>query len=305
MKNKVVIVGAGMVGSTVAYSLILRNSVEEIALIDTDEKLASSQVMDLQHSVPFAGATRVKVGSYDDCRDSSVVVITCGAAQKPGETRLDLVQKNAAIIRDIVPRIFAANEDAVIVMVTNPVDVLTYLATRLYPDKKRRIMGTGTILDSARLRHLLGAKLDINPKSIHAYMIGEHGDSEFPLWSAAAMGNMKLDTCEELSRAEKDSIAEEARNAAYSIIEGKQSTYYAIGIGTADLVEAILYDKRTILPVSHLMEGEYGISDVCMSMPVVVGREGIVGKICVKLSDDEVSLLKKSADVLRGVMGSF
>ena len=304
MKNKVVIVGAGMVGSTVAYSLILRDSVEEIALIDTDEKLAASQVMDLQHSVPFAGVTRVKVGSYDDCRDSGVVVITCGAAQKPGETRLDLVQKNAAIMRDILPRIFAANEDAIIVMVTNPVDVLTYLATRLYPDKKRRIMGTGTILDSARLRHLLGAKLDINPKSIHAYMIGEHGDSEFPLWSAAAMGNMKLDTCEELSRTEKDAIAEEARNAAYSIIEGKQSTYYAIGAGTADLIETILCDKRTILPVSHLMEGEYGISDVCMSMPVVVGREGIVGKLCVKLSDEEIALLKKSADVLRGVAGN-
>lgn len=304
MENKVVIVGAGMVGSTVAYSLILRDSVEEIALIDTDEKLAAAQVMDLQHSVPFAGVTRVKVGSYDDCRDSGVVVITCGAAQKPGETRLELVRKNAAIMRDILPRVFAANEDAVVVMVTNPVDVLTYLATRLYPDKKRRIMGTGTILDSARLRHLLGARLDINPKSIHAYMIGEHGDSEFPLWSAAAMGNMKLDTCDELSQEEKDAIAEEARNAAYSIIEGKRSTYYAIGAGTADLIEAILYDKRTILPVSHLMEGEYGIGDVCMSMPVVVGREGIVGKLCVKLSDEEIAQLKKSADVLRGVAGN-
>lgn len=302
--NKVTIIGAGMVGSTIAYSLVLRDTVEEIALIDTNDKLATSQVMDLQHAVPFAGATTVKVGTYADCADSTVVVITCGAAQKPGETRLDLVQKNAAIIRGIVPQVFAANPDAVIVMVTNPVDVLTYLAVQMYPDKKNQIIGSGTILDSARLRHLIGEKLAINPHSIHAYMIGEHGDSEFGLWSTASIGSMRLNTCQELSWDEKIEITQQARNAAYAIIEGKQATYYAIGAGGADLVEAIIYNKRTVLPVSHLLEGEYGIADVCLSLPVVIGRGGLLGKLCVKLSDDEVTSLRRSADVIRTTAAS-
>ncbi len=303
-KNKVTIIGAGMVGATTAYSLVLKDTAEEIALIDINEKLVASQVMDLQHAVPFAGATTVKVGTYDDCAESSVVVITCGAAQKPGETRLDLVQKNAAIIKDIVPRIFEKNPHAVIVMVTNPVDVLTYIAVSMYPDKKNQIMGTGTILDSARLRHLIGEEMNINPKSVHAYMIGEHGDSEFALWSTAAIGNMKLGTCEELSREEKEDIAQRARNAAYAIIEGKQSTYYAIGAGTEHLVRTILYNKRTVLPVSHLMEGEYGVSDICLSLPVVVGRGGVLGKLCINLSDDEKRRLRESARILQDVARS-
>ncbi len=297
--NKVTIIGAGMVGSTIAYSLILKDIVEEITLIDLNAERVAAQVMDLQHAVPFAGATTVKVGTYADCVDSSVVVITCGAAQKPHETRLDLVQKNVSIIRDVVPKIFKANPKAVIVMVTNPVDVLTYIAITMYPEKKNQIIGTGTILDSARLRHLIGQEMNINPKSIHAYMIGEHGDSEFALWSTAAIGNMKLGTCEELSAQEKDALADDARNAAYTIIEGKQSTYYAIGAGTAHLIQAILYNKRTVLPVSHLMEGEYGVADICLSLPVVVGRGGIIGKLCVKLHDNELARLRESAAILK------
>ena len=295
---KVTIVGAGMVGATTAYALVLWDLVEEIALIDLNEKLAESQVMDLQHAVPFAGGTRVKVGTYADCADSQVVVVTCGAAQKPGETRLDLAGRNAAIIRDVVPRIFAANPDAVLVMVTNPVDVLTYLATTLFPEKKNQILGTGTILDSARLRHLLGEELNIDPHSIHAYMIGEHGDSEFALWSTAAIGNMRLGTCAELTAAEKERIATAARRAAYTIIAGKQATYYAIGAGAARVVQAIITNRRTVLPVSHLLEGEYGIRDICLSLPVVVGRGGIVGKLCIKLSADEEEKLRRSAAVL-------
>ncbi len=297
-RNKVTIIGSGMVGSTVAYSLVLNDTVEEIALIDINEKLVASQVMDLQHAVPFAGATTVKVGTYEDCADSAVVVITCGAAQKVGETRLDLVQKNAAIIREVVPNIFTHNPDAVIVMVTNPVDVLTYLAVRMYPEKSAQILGTGTILDSARLRHLIGEVMNINPKSVHAYMIGEHGDSEFALWSTAAIGNMKLGTCQELSAKQKEQLASAARNAAYTIIEGKQSTYYAIGAGTEHVVRAIVHNKRTVLPVSHLLDGEYGIRDVCLSTPVVVGRGGVVGKLCVKLDDTEVEQLRRSAQVI-------
>lgn len=305
MKNKVTIIGAGMVGSTVAYSLVLQDVVEEIALIDLNEEMVRAQVMDLQHSVPFVGRTDIKVGSYEDCADSNVVVITCGAAQKPGETRLDLVQKNAAIIKGIVPQVFAQNPDAILVMVTNPVDVLTKVAISLFPDKKDRIMGTGTILDSARFRQLIGQRMDIDPKSIHAYILGEHGDSEFPVWSTAAIGNMRLGTCNRLSDTDKENIFNEAKNAAYTIIAGKQSTYYAIGAGCTHLIRSIIHNKKSVLPVSHLMEGAYGITDVCLSMPTVVGSNGVEGRLCIELNEQEQKNLQYSAEVLKETFASI
>jgi len=302
MSNKVTIIGAGMVGSTIAHSLVMKEIAQEIALIDINEKLVKSQVMDLQHAVPFVGNVDVHVGSYDDCVDSAVVVITCGVAQKEGETRLQLVEKNAKIMKEIIPQIFAKNPNIVLVMVTNPVDVLTKLAIDMFPDKKDQILGTGTLLDSARFRHLIGQKLDINPKSIHAYILGEHGDSEFPVWSTAQMGNMKLGTCNKLSESDKENIFVQAKNAAYTIIEGKQSTYYAIGAGTAYLLHAILHNKKTILPVSHLIEGIYDISDVCLSMPAIIGKTGITGKVCIELSQKEQKDLQKSAKILKEIM---
>ncbi|HHH12245.1 MAG TPA: L-lactate dehydrogenase [Candidatus Moranbacteria bacterium] len=297
--NKVTIIGAGMVGSTIAYSLVVQDTVDEIALIDLDEDLTRAQVMDLEHAVPFAGMTTVKVGDYDDCADSAVTVIACGAAQKPGQTRLDLTARNAAIIKDILPRIFRANPEAVILMVTNPVDVLTTLAIRLFPEKKDAILGTGTVLDSARLRHLIGERLSIDPQSVHAYIVGEHGDSEFPLWSSAAVGNMNLRNCPSLSEEDKREIFTAAKNAAYAIIAGKQATYYAIGSGAAAVLKAILRDKRTVLPVSHLLEGEYGISGVSLSMPAVVGRGGVCGRLRPDLTPEERKALSASAQVIR------
>ncbi|XLQ20608.1 MAG: L-lactate dehydrogenase [Candidatus Moraniibacteriota bacterium] len=305
MKNKVTIIGAGMVGSTIAHSLVMREIAQEIAIIDINEKLVESQVMDLQHAVPFVGNTDVHTGTYDDCANSDVVVITCGVAQKEGETRLQLVEKNASIMKQILPQIFEKNPNIVLVMVTNPVDVLTKLAIDMFPDKKDQILGTGTLLDSARFRHLIGQKLDINPKSIHAYILGEHGDSEFPVWSTAAIGNMKLGTCTRLNNFDKDEIFEEAKNAAYTIIEGKQSTYYAIGAGASYLINAILHNKKTVLPVSHLVEGVYGVEDVCLSMPAVIGSGGIIGRICVELSEAEQKNLKKSADILKEIYNSI
>ncbi len=301
MKNKVTIIGAGMVGSTIAYSLVMRDSAEEIAIIDINEQLVASQVMDLQHAVPFVGQTEVKIGDYEDCVDSAVVVITCGAAQKPGESRLDLVEKNAKIIQSIVPQIFEKNPDTVLVMVTNPVDILTRLAIDMFPDKKDQIMGTGTLLDSSRFRHLIGQKMDINPKSIHAYILGEHGDSEFPVWSTAAIGNMKLGTCNRLNESDKEEIFQKAKNAAYTIIEGKQSTYYGIGAGASYLVHHILHNKKTVIPVSHAMVGAFGLEDVCLSMPAIVGRSGIMGRICIELSEKEQEDLHNSAKTLEKV----
>ena len=300
-KNKVTIIGAGMVGSTAAYSLVTSDITNEIALIDIDKQLVESQVMDIEHAVPFYGYTNVKVGTYRDCADSRVAIICCGAAQKPGETRLDLVQKNSRIIKEIVPKIFKQNSNIIIVMVTNPVDILVHLSIQMFPRKKKQIMGTGTILDSARFRHLIGDHFNINPRNVHAYIVGEHGDSELPLWSTASIGNMGLDGCKNLSQKDKEKIFSQAKNAAYTIIAGKQSTYYAIGSGIAELTRAILYNKKTVLPVSHLQEGEFGVKDICLSMPVIVGEDGIVGKICLKISTQEKKLLKKSAQALKKV----
>jgi L-lactate dehydrogenase len=301
MNNKITIIGAGMVGSTIAYSVVNKEIAEEIALIDINDKLVNSQVMDIQHAVPFLGQTSIHVGDYDDIKNSMIVVITCGIAQKKGETRLNLIEKNAKIIKDIIPRIFEKNPKAIIVMVTNPVDILTKLAIDMFPKKKNQILGTGTLLDSARFRHLIGQKMNINPKSIHAYVLGEHGDSEFPVWSTAQIGNMKLGTCTRLNKKDKEKIFQKTKNAAYTIIEGKQSTYYAIGAGTAYLLQVILQNKKTILPISHLIENQFGIDHVCLSMPAIVGKNGIVSNICLELSKQEQELLIKSANILKKI----
>ncbi len=304
MQNKVTIIGAGMVGSTLAYSLVIQDIAEEIAIIDIDQKLAQAQVMDLQHAAPFTRHTNIKVGTYKDCADSSVVVITCGSAQKPGETRLDLISKNTKIIKEIVPQIFTANPQAVILMITNPVDVLTYVAISMYPKKKNQIIGSGTTLDSARFRHLLSQKLKINTQSIHAYIMGEHGDSEFPVWSTATIGNNNLDTYKRLSDKDKQDIFAKAKNAAYAIIDGKQSTYYGIGSAGAYIIQSILHDKRTVLPVSHLIENIYGVSKVCLSTPVIVGRGGLVGELPLQLSKTEKASFIKSAKILKKAIDS-
>lgn len=302
LKNKVTIIGAGFVGSTTAFSLISHDICEEIALIDTNKKLCESQVMDLEHSTPFYGSTRIKAGDYNDCRDSKVAIITCGAAQKPGETRLDLVKKNSKIIASIVPNIFKANPSIVLIMVTNPVDILTYQAIKMYPTKKNQIIGSGTILDTARFRQLLGEELNISPKSIHAYIIGEHGDTELPLWSTAQIGNTKIKDLRKFSEKKKTEIFNKARNAAYTIIDGKQATYYAIGAGVALLTRTILNNNNAIYSISHLMSGEYGLKDVCLSMPAVIGAEGISQKIKMNISYREKLLLKKSSKALKKVI---
>ncbi|NUM25775.1 MAG: L-lactate dehydrogenase [Candidatus Buchananbacteria bacterium] len=300
-KNKVTIIGAGMVGSTAAYSLIGDDSTQEIAMVDVNRKLVASQVMDLQHSVPFGSFTKVKVGSYSDIKDSKVVVITAGAAQKPGETRLDLVKKNSAIIGEIAPHIFKQNPKAIVVVVSNPVDVLTYQIIKMFPAKKNQIIGSGTVLDSARFRFLIGQKLDVNPRSVHAYIVGEHGDSELPLWSTAMIGNTFLDKFHKLSDREKKQIFDAAKNAAYAIIAGKQATYYAIASGITSIVRAILFDQKTVLPISHLLEGEYGIRNICLSMPAIVGAAGVIKKVNPEISAQEKKQLQKSAAQLKTV----
>lgn len=301
-KNKVTIIGAGMVGATTAYSLVQNNITQEIALIDINQKLVKSQVMDLTHSVPFSSYTKVKVGSYDDVKDSKVVILTAGAAQRSGgQSRLDLVGINVKILKEVVPQVFKKNPNAILIIVTNPVDVLTYTAVKMFPKKKNQIFGTGTVLDSARFKTILSEKLKVNPRSIHGYVVGEHGDSEVALWSTVSIGNTPIDKFKKFSVTEKNKIYEQAKNAAYAIIEGKQSTYYAIGAGAAEVARAVLYDQKTVLPVSHLMEGEYGIKNICLSLPVVVGCHGIEKTLMPPISSDEIKRLKSSAAKLKEV----
>jgi L-lactate dehydrogenase len=297
--NKVTIIGAGMVGSTTAYSLISSQIAEEVALVDINKNLVKSQVMDLQHSVPFWGYTSVKVGSYKDIKDSDMVIISCGASQKPGETRLDLLKKNSQIIKEIMPEIFKQNPNVIVMIITNPVDVLTNIAIKMFKSHKHQIFGSGTVLDTARFRCLLGEKLQLNPSSVHAYIVGEHGDSELPLWSTAMVGNAHIDRFKKLTKKEKDNLFSQAKNAAYAIIEGKKATYYAIAAGAVHLAEAVLRNKKSIYTVSHTLDGKFGMKDVCLSLPVVLGEKGVIEKIDIKISKDEKKLLVKSAKALK------
>lgn len=298
-KNKVTIIGAGMVGSTTAFALIASNIVEEVALIDYNKKLVKSQVMDLQHSVPFWGYSNIKIGSYKDVVDSQIVIVACGAAQKPGESRLDLLKKNSGIIKDIMPQIFKNNPKVVVAIASNPVDILTNIAVKMFPKKKSQIFGSGTILDSARFRFLLGQKMSVDPKSVHAYIVGEHGDSELALWSTAMVGNTNLDSFQKLSVKDKDSIFLQAKNAAYAIIEGKQATYYAIAAGLVKITRAVLYDENTVFTLSHSLNGEFGLQGVSLSLPVVLGAKGIKRTINLNISSAEKKLLLQSAKKLK------
>ena len=305
MKKKVTIIGAGLVGSTTAYSLIMEDNLEEIALIDINEKLVEAEVMDLQHSVPFRGYTKVKKGAYEDVKDSKIVILCCGASQKEGETRLDLINKNSKIIGDIAKRVFAKNPEVILLTVSNPVDVLNYQIVSMFPDKKDQIIGSGTILDSARFRFLLGQELAVSPQSIHAYIVGEHGDSELPLWSTATIGNVSLDEFTDLSEEEKENIFKRAKNAAYSIIEGKKATYYAISAGTTQIAETILFNKRRVLPISHDPKGSCGIEGISLSLPVVLGENGIEKRFDLNISDKEKEMLNNSADKLKEVFNQI
>lgn len=296
--HKIAIFGAGQVGSTIAYSLIIQGLVREIVLFDQDQKKAKAQVMDLQHSIPFWNYCLIKVGTIKDLKNSSIAIIASGEKQKEQQTRLDLLKNNYQMIKNIIPTIYRANNDIITIIVSNPVDILTYFAIKMMPKHKKRIFGSGTILDTARLKYLLGDYLKINPRSIHAYIVGEHGDSELPLWSTATIGNIPLANFH-LNSKQLDKIFLQVKNAAYKIIAGKKATYYAIGGGVTKLVETILQDQKTIWPLSHYLHNEFGLKDVCLSLPVILGRQGIVGKLKYQISHSERKKLRASAITLQ------
>jgi L-lactate dehydrogenase len=308
--TRIAIVGTGAVGSSFAFALLLSGLASEIVLIDANEPKAQGEAMDLMHAVPFARTARVWAGEVGDCRGAAVTVLTAGAAQKPGESRIDLVARNAAIVRDLVPAIAGANPDGILLVATNPVDVLTYLAWNLSGLPPERVFGSGTILDTARFRMLLADHYEVDPRSVHAYITGEHGDSEVPVWSSANIAGMPLREFGLLTDlghdpAALDRIFADTRDAAYQIIERKGATYYAVAAGLVRIVQAILRDQHTVLSVSSLIRDYHGISDVYLSLPAVVGRAGIERILPIPLSDDEVAGLRRSADVLRSTIDAI
>jgi L-lactate dehydrogenase len=305
--TRIAIVGAGHVGATLAYSLVLHGLAPEIVLIDADRGRAEGEAMDLSHAVPFSQPGRVWAGDYDDCGPAAVVVLTAGAGQKPGETRLDLAGRNAAIFREVVPRITAVNPGAVLLVATNPVDVLTFATWKLSGLPPQRVIGSGTILDTARFRYLLSQHFGVDARSVHAFVIGEHGDTEVPVWSLANIAGMRLPDFRAAHRlgpdqAAMDAIVEDTRRAAYHIIERKGATYYAVAAGLLRILEAILRDQATVLSVSSLVPPEYGVENVCLSVPTVITRQGIERVLHLPLSDDERAAFQRSAAVVRRVI---
>lgn len=305
--RKIAIIGCGFVGSASAFALMQSKMFSEIVLIDADKDKAEGEAMDISHGIPFVGNMKIYSGDYDDIVDASVIVITAGAGQKPGETRLDLVHKNVVIFKSIIPEIAKRNCRGILLVVANPVDILTYTALKLSGFEENRVIGSGTVLDTARLKYQLGEHLSVDSQSVHAYIIGEHGDSEIAVWSSANVSGIALDDfCEMRGHYNHDksqeNIAEKVKNSAYEIIAKKRATYYGVAMAVKRICEAIIRDEKSILPISSMMHGEFGIDDVVLSMPSIVGANGIETKVPISLSDEEKVNLKKSADTLRSIL---
>jgi L-lactate dehydrogenase len=307
---RVAIVGTGNVGSTFAYALLLNGLAAEIVLIDANRAKAEGEAMDLNHAMPFAHPTRIWAGDYSDCAGAAVTVLAAGAGQKPGQSRLDCIQANARVWREIVPQIARQNPRGILLVATNPVDVLTYAAWKLSGLPSKRVLGSGTILDTARFRFLLSQHFGVDARSVHAYIIGEHGDSEVPAWSLANIAGMRLP---EYCRAngltydsqEMNRIFESTRDAAYQIIGRKGATYYAVAAGLLRIAQSILRHENTVLSVSSLMDGYCGIRDVCLSLPTVVDGGGVQRVLRLELDETEASRLRQSAEILRKTIASL
>lgn len=305
LKPKIAIIGAGNVGSTFAFSLMLSGIAREIVLIDKNESLAIGECIDLNHGLSFAHPIKIYAAGFEGCKDADIVVITAGANQKPNETRTDLVNKNVAIFKDIVPAVAKYTKDAILLVVTNPVDILTYVTLKLSGFPSNRVIGSGTVLDTARLKYMISNYSKVDPNNIHAYIIGEHGDTELPVWSNATIGGMDIETyCSEYTQHgnannELKEIFQKVKNSAYEIIKLKGATNYSIALSLVKITRAIIRNENSILPVSTLISDYYGISDVCISIPSIVNINGVEQYIKIELSDEEQELLKHSANTLK------
>lgn len=302
--RKGIIVGAGQVGMACAYSLLIQNVLDEMVIVDVNTEKLEGEVMDLNHGLPFVQPTIIRPGTLADSEDADIVIITAGAKQKPGESRLELVQRNLEIFKGLIPQIVQYCSQAILLIVTNPVDIMTYVSLKLSGLPTSSVIGSGTVLDTARFRYLLAEKFQLDPRSLHAYIIGEHGDSEVPVWSKVNISGMQL--FNEDSDGEKlvdadtiKPIFEQVKNAAYEVIQRKGATSYAIGLGVTQIVQSILRNQNRLLTVSSLIHGFEGIDDVCLSLPAVVNRQGVSRTLNLMLTAIEKEQLQNSARVLR------
>lgn len=308
--RKTAIIGCGFVGAASAFAIMQSGLFSEMVLIDSDKDKAEGEALDISHGLPFAKPMQIYAGGYEDIADASIIIITAGASQKKGETRLDLTRKNINIFKSIIPEISKINKSAILLIVANPVDILTYTAAKLSGYPENRVFGSGTVLDSARLKYLIGEHLNVDSRSVHAFIIGEHGDSEIAAWSSANVSGIPIHNFCKMrghSQFEKEmsKIASDVKNSAYEIIEKKNATYYGIAMSVKRICEAIMRDEKSIFPVSFMHHGSYGIDDISLSMPAIVGKDGIEAEVPISLSEDEEISLHKSADVLKDVIHQF
>lgn len=303
-KRKVVLIGTGMVGMSYAYSLLNQNACDELVLIDVNKQKAEGEAMDLNHGLAFSGANmKIYAGEYEDCKDADIVVISAGVAQKPKETRLALLKRNAQVFCSIIEPVTASGFDGIFLVATNPVDIMTKITCMLSGFNPRKVLGTGTALDTARLRYLLGEYLRVDPRNIHAYVCGEHGDSEFVPWSQAQLATKSiLQLCDEnpeIDRQHLKNMEEEVQGAAYKIIEAKNATYYGIGMALTRITRAIFGDENSVLTVSAMLKGEYGQTDVFCGVPCIINKNGVQRVLKLSLTQEELERLGQSCSVLR------
>ncbi|MDE7061784.1 MAG: L-lactate dehydrogenase [Lachnospiraceae bacterium] len=305
--HKVAIIGCGFVGSSTAFALMQSRLFSEMVLLDVDMARAEGEAMDISHGMPFSVPMKIYAGSYDDIVDADIIIITAGANQKPNETRLDLVQKNVEIFRSIIPEISKRDYQGILLIVSNPVDILTWVALKLSGFTENRVIGSGTVLDTARLKYLLGEHLGIDSRGVHAFVIGEHGDSELAVWSSATVSGVPLSKFCEMRGFyehddETDRIYEDVKNSAYTIIEKKKATYYGIAMAIRRICACIVRNERSVLPVSSIMHGQYGLEDIVLSMPAIVNSKGVERIVPLSLDREETERLRESAAALREVM---
>lgn len=314
MNKKITIIGSGSVGSTIAYTLSVMGLCNEILMIDINNKKAKGEALDIQQGTPFCTSCNVYAGSYEDAVDSDIVIITSGAARKPGQTRLDLAKTNVNIIKSIAPEITKYAKDAIYIIVSNPVDILTYVFCKCSGIPEERVIGSGTILDTARLRAHLSKIYNINQKNIHAYVMGEHGDSSFVPWSLANISNIPLadcagsiqrNDCKPYPEIDFDEVEKFVKESGARVIENKGATYYAVSVSVCHICKSLMSGIDTPLTVSTMLHGEYGIDGVCLSLLSVVGSKGAHSKLLLPLNDKEILALRKSADCLKEIIKSL
>ena len=305
--RKVVIIGCGFVGAACSFSIMQSGLFSEMVLIDSDRAKAEGEALDISHGVPFAKPIKIYAGDYDDIKNASMIIVTAGANQKPGETRLDLVKKNISIFKSIIPEIKKRNFKGILLIVANPVDILTSVALKMSGLPENKVLGSGTVLDTARLKYELGNHLNVDSRSVHAFIIGEHGDSEIAAWSSANVSGIPLNNFCEMRghfdhECSMERIAENVKNSAYEIIEKKRATYFGVAMAVKRICEAIVRDEKSILPISSMMHGEYGIEGISLSMPAIVGKDGVETHVPIQLNQDEISKLQKSAETLKNIL---